>query len=92
MDNCAQIAESGLKPPFESPHLDFPEFPGNCFHNYFLSEGADIERVSPEDRMCRCPPAMWRIAGPASEALARSSVTAMAISKDHLLTVQKLDV
>ena len=23
-DDCAQIAESGLKPPFESPHLDFP--------------------------------------------------------------------
>ena len=23
--DCAQIAESGLKPPFESPHLDFPE-------------------------------------------------------------------
>ena len=23
VDNCAQIAESGLKPPFESPHLDF---------------------------------------------------------------------
>ena len=22
--DCAQIAESGLKPPFESPHLDFP--------------------------------------------------------------------
>ena len=25
MDDCAKIAESGLKPPFESPHLDFPE-------------------------------------------------------------------
>ena len=25
VDNCAQIAESGLKPPFESPDLDFPE-------------------------------------------------------------------
>ena len=24
VDDCAQIAESGLKPPFESPHLDFP--------------------------------------------------------------------
>ena len=24
-DDCAQIAESGLKPPFESPRLDFPE-------------------------------------------------------------------
>ena len=23
--DCAQIAGSGLKPPFESPHLDFPE-------------------------------------------------------------------
>ena len=23
--DCAQIAESGLKPPFESPNLDFPE-------------------------------------------------------------------
>ena len=26
VDDCAQIAESGLKPPIESPHLDFPEF------------------------------------------------------------------
>ena len=26
VDDCAQIAESGLKPPFESPHLDFPDF------------------------------------------------------------------
>ena len=25
VDECAQIAGSGLKPPFESPHLDFPE-------------------------------------------------------------------
>ena len=25
VDDCAQIAESGLKPPFESPHLDFPD-------------------------------------------------------------------
>ena len=25
VDDCAQIAESGLKPPFESPHVDFPE-------------------------------------------------------------------
>ena len=25
VDDCAQIAESGLKSPFESPHLDFPE-------------------------------------------------------------------
>ena len=24
-DNCVQIAESGLKLPFESPHLDFPK-------------------------------------------------------------------
>ena len=24
-DDCAQIAENGLKPPFASPHLDFPE-------------------------------------------------------------------
>ena len=23
VDDCAQIVESGLKPPFESPHLDF---------------------------------------------------------------------
>ena len=26
LPNCAQIAKSGLKPPFESPHLDFPNF------------------------------------------------------------------
>ena len=26
VDDCARTAESGLKPPFESPHLDFPEF------------------------------------------------------------------
>ena len=25
IDDCVQIAESGLKPPFESPHLDFAE-------------------------------------------------------------------
>ena len=25
VDDCAQIADSGLKPPFESPRLDFPE-------------------------------------------------------------------
>ena len=25
VDDRAQIADSGLKPPFESPHLDFPE-------------------------------------------------------------------
>ena len=25
VDECAQIAESGLKPLFESPHFDFPE-------------------------------------------------------------------
>ena len=30
VDDCAQIAESGLKPPFESPHLDIPEFIINC--------------------------------------------------------------
>ena len=28
VDDCARIAECGLKPPFESPHLDFPEC--NC--------------------------------------------------------------
>ena len=25
VDDCAQIAESGLKPPFESPHLSFAD-------------------------------------------------------------------
>ena len=25
VDDCAQFAESDLKPPFESPHLDFPD-------------------------------------------------------------------
>ena len=25
VDDCARITKSGLKPPFESPHLDFPE-------------------------------------------------------------------
>ena len=24
-DDCALVAESGLKPPFESPQLDFPQ-------------------------------------------------------------------
>ena len=24
-DDCARAAESGLRPPFESPHLAFPE-------------------------------------------------------------------
>ena len=28
VDDCAQIADSGLKPPFVSPRLDFPEFLG----------------------------------------------------------------
>ena len=28
VDDCVQIAESGLKPSFESPHLDFPELEG----------------------------------------------------------------
>ena len=28
VDDYAQIAESGLKPPFESPHLDFPDLSG----------------------------------------------------------------
>ena len=31
VDDCAQIAESGLKPPFESPHLDFPDHRGPIF-------------------------------------------------------------
>ena len=35
VDDCAQIAESGLKPPLESPHLDFPDLRGHfergCF-------------------------------------------------------------
>ena len=26
VDDCAQIAESGLKPPLESLHLDVPEY------------------------------------------------------------------
>ena len=30
LDDCAQIAESGPKPPFESPHLDFPEKGPDC--------------------------------------------------------------
>ena len=34
VDDCAQIADSGLKPPFESPHLDFPN---TC--NYFCFRG-----------------------------------------------------
>ena len=42
VDDCAQIAESGLKPPFESPHLDFPDF---CCCNLnvknFKSHGTD---------------------------------------------------
>ena len=25
VDVCAQVAASGLKPPIESPHLDFPD-------------------------------------------------------------------
>ena len=24
--DCAPIAEGGLKPPFESPHVDFPDY------------------------------------------------------------------
>ena len=37
--DCAQIAESGLKPPFESPHLDFSDYLLLYRHirNYYLS-------------------------------------------------------
>ena len=38
VDDCARIAESGLKPPFESPHLDFPE--KGCSHSAADSPGA----------------------------------------------------
>ena len=34
VDDCAQIAECGLKPPYESPHLDFPQ---KCYLSLFLT-------------------------------------------------------
>ena len=39
VDDCVQIAESGLKPPFESPHLDFPEFSAFSNLKVFREEG-----------------------------------------------------
>ena len=37
VDDCAQIAESGLKPPFESPHLDLLNS-GNQLCPFWISE------------------------------------------------------
>ena len=44
--DCAQIAESGLKPPFESPHLDFPDT--NVHQIWAFGIGPDP--MSPETR------------------------------------------
>ena len=38
--DCAQIAECGLKPPFESPHLDFPEKLGQNSEHFFREENS----------------------------------------------------
>ena len=39
LDGCAQIAESDLKPAFESPHLDFPDkSPQQAFLREILGE------------------------------------------------------
>ena len=39
VDDCAQIAESGLKPPFESPHSDFPDcFLWRIWHTKLLTK------------------------------------------------------
>ena len=38
VDDCARIAESGLKPPFESPHVDFLDYvPSTFFVNFDFS-------------------------------------------------------
>ena len=39
VDDCAQIAESGFKPPFESPHLDFPEYVIRIVFVFWFREG-----------------------------------------------------
>ena len=39
VDDCLQIPESGPKPPFESPNLDFPDLCGS-------SEGVKLPRES----------------------------------------------
>ena len=50
--DCAQIAESGLKPPFESPHLDFSEMGllmglvrGAVFQHGTVSENSPLTLV-----------------------------------------------
>ena len=45
VDDCAQIAESGLKPPFESPHLDFPDSGPESFGPNVVSAGGLSWRV-----------------------------------------------
>ena len=42
VDDCARIAESDLEPPFESPHLDFPD-ESHCESPSHLSQCAQLE-------------------------------------------------
>ena len=58
VDDCARIAESGLKPPFESPHLDFPEFLPNfrLRNSKILSPKNAIPYPQPFHTPTRLPP------------------------------------
>ena len=59
VDDCVQIAKSGLKPPFESPHLDFPNL--CCNWGFSAHRFARIgSRESPRFAL--------RIAGPSKSA------------------------
>ena len=65
VDDCAQIAESGLKPPFESPHWDFPDFRGvsghfSNFSFYFSFAFFWINNFSGRFRSAEVPAAQMR--------------------------------
>ena len=57
VEDCAQIAESDLTPPFESPHLDFPKHssPISLFELIFCLRG---DQGSPCSK--RSPAKKWR--------------------------------
>ena len=56
VDDCAQIAESGLKPPFESPCLDSPN-PRSLqeIALIFKVNGCDVYRSQKNARSCEAP-------------------------------------
>ena len=49
VDDCTQIAESGLKPPFESPHLDFPKF---LVGRFFWAPELEIREDRVSSKLC----------------------------------------